>query len=338
MTIETTHASTDRPQPRTGPFETQAPELRTAGSTGRSLGDRARTAGPLERGLGWFSIGLGATQLLAPRTVARLAGLRRNHDALIRFCGARELSCGIGILTQSRPSPWIEARVVGDVADLAMLGLALLSPRNSRGLTAAAFAAVAGVTALDVICSRELDRGRGAPGALLYGVPVECVVTINRSPQECYAFWRNLDNLPRFMEHLQEVTVFDERRSHWIARAPAGTHVEWDAEITEDRPNQMLAWRSLEGSDVPNTGTVRFEPAPAGRGTILRVTMQYDPPAGRLGAAVAKLFGEEPRQQVAGDLRRFKQLLETGEIATTMGQSAGKRSALGSLFRKGDRT
>src|SRR5918994_1718642 len=336
MAIETTLISADH-QPRPRPFETDAPRDQ-ASRAASPMRARAQNVGPLERGLGWFSIGLGTAQLLMPRGVARLAGIRENHDVLIRLCGLRELACGIGILTQPQPGPWIKARIAGDVADLAMLGLALTSSRNSRGRTSAALAAVAAVTALDVICTRELDRGRGTPGALIYGVPVEKVVTVNRSPEECYTFWRNLENLPRFMRHLESVEAIDDRRSHWIAKAPVGTTVEWEAEITEDRPSQMLAWRTLEGSDIPNSGTVRFEPAPPGRGTILRVTLQYDPPAGRLGAAVAKLFGEEPQQQVAADLRRFKQLLETGEIPTTVGQSAGKRSAIGRLLRKGDRT
>jgi uncharacterized membrane protein len=336
MAIETTLISADQ-QPRPRPFETDATreQVRRAASTARA---HAPSVGPLERGLGWFSIGLGTAQLLMPREVAGLAGIREDHDTLIRLCGLRELACGIGILTQPQPGPWIKARIAGDVADLAMLGLALTSSRNARGRTSAAFAAVAAVTALDVICSRELDRGRGSRGTLLYGVPVEKVVTVSRSPEECYTFWRNLENLPRFMQHLESVEAIDDRRSHWIAKAPAGTTVEWDSEITEDRPNQMLAWRTLEGSDIPNSGTVRFEPAPPGRGTVIRVTLQYDPPAGKLGAAIAKLFGEEPQQQVAGDLRRFKQLLEIGEIPTTVGQSAGKRSAIGRLLRKGDRT
>jgi uncharacterized membrane protein len=269
--------------------------------------------------------------------VGRMAGISKDHTGLMRLCGLRELSAGVGILTQPNTAPWVKARVVGDMGDLAMLGLALLSPRNSRGRTLAALAAVAGVTALDVMCSRELNRDSNARGALLYGVPVEKVVTVNRTPEECYNFWRKLENLPRFMQHLESVKVIDERRSHWVAKAPAGMQVEWDAQITEDRPNQMLAWRTIEGSEIPNTGTVRFEPAPPGRGTIVRVALQYDPPAGAFGAAVAKLFGEEPQQQVNDDLRRFKQLLETGEIPTTAGQPTGRRSTLGRLFARGDR-
>jgi uncharacterized membrane protein len=157
------------------------------------------------------------------------------------------------------------------------------------------------------------------------GIRVEKSVTINQSPDVLYRFWRSFENLPRFMDHLESVTQIDGRHSHWVARAPAGRMVEWDAEITEERENELIAWRSLEGSVIDNAGTVRFEPAPGGRGTVVRVSLAYNPPAGVLGAAVAKLFGEEPAQQVASDLRRFKQLMEAGEIPTTQGQPSGRR-------------
>ena len=139
-------------------------------------------------------------------------------------------------------------------------------------------------------------------------------VTVDRGREEVYAFWRDFENLPRFMEHLESVRITDGDRSHWTARAPAGRTVEWDAELTEDVPGERIAWRSLPGADVPNRGVVRFVPAPADRGTEVHVELEYDPPAGRLGATVAKLFGEEPSIQVAADLRRFKQVLETGEV------------------------
>jgi uncharacterized membrane protein len=116
------------------------------------------------------------------------------------------------------------------------------------------------------------------------------------------------------MRHLESVRVTGEGRSHWVARAPAGTTVEWDAEVVEDRPNELIAWRSLPGSEVPNSGTVRFALAPGGRGTEVRVELQYDPPGGKLAAVVAKLFREEPSQQVQDDLRNFKQVLEIGEV------------------------
>ncbi len=138
--------------------------------------------------------------------------------------------------------------------------------------------------------------------------------TINSSPEELYRFWRDFENLPRFMRHLESVRVTEPGRSHWKAKAPAGTTVEWDAEITEDRPNELIAWRSLEGADVENSGSVRFTPATGGRGTVVTVNVEYDPPGGKVGSLVAKLFGEEPEQQVQDDLRAFKQVIETGEV------------------------
>lgn len=149
------------------------------------------------------------------------------------------------------------------------------------------------------------------------GIKVDRVVMIERSPEEVWRFWRDFENLPRFMEHLESVTVRNDRLSHWIARAPAGTRVEWDAEIHNAIPGELIAWRSLPGADVDNAGSVHFYPAHGGRATEVRVVLSYEPPAGRLGAAVATLFGEEPAQQVEDDLRRLKQVLESGEVATT---------------------
>lgn len=161
------------------------------------------------------------------------------------------------------------------------------------------------------------------------GSKVEKSVTINKSPAELYAFWRNFENLPRFMNHLESVQTMGGNRSRWVAKAPAGSTVAWDAEVYNEKENELIAWRSLEGADVDNAGSVRFEPASGGRGTTVRVSLKYDPPGGLLGSAVARLFGENPEQQIEEDLRRFKQLMETGEAATTMGQSSG-RSAAGS--------
>jgi len=146
------------------------------------------------------------------------------------------------------------------------------------------------------------------------GVRVEERIVLNRARSEVYRFWRNLENLPRFMDHLESVTVLDEERSHWVAKAPAGTRVEWDAVIHNEIPNELIAWRSLEGSDVDNAGSVHFSPTENGD-TEVRVVLRYDPPAGRMGAAVAWLFGEEPSRQVAEDLRRLKQVLEATDPA-----------------------
>jgi uncharacterized membrane protein len=156
------------------------------------------------------------------------------------------------------------------------------------------------------------------------GVKVEKSVTINKSAGELYNFWLNFENLPRFMNHLEEVRVTGDGRSHWVAKGPAGTRVEWDAESYNLVENEIIAWRSLEGSQVANAGSVHFKAAPEGRGTEVRVVLKYDPPAGVLGAWVAKLFGEAPDQQIEEDLGRFKQLMETGETATVTGQTSGR--------------
>jgi uncharacterized membrane protein len=152
-------------------------------------------------------------------------------------------------------------------------------------------------------------------------------ITINRPAEDVYRFWRDLANLPSFMNHLASVEVTGNGRSHWTANAPAGRTVDWDAEIVEDKPNQRLAWRSLDGSQVSNSGWVSFTPAPGdGGGTEVRVELSYDPPGGALGKVVAKLFGEEPQQQVTDDLRRLKQVLETGEVVRSEGSPEGTRT------------
>jgi len=156
------------------------------------------------------------------------------------------------------------------------------------------------------------------------GTKVEKSVTINRPAAELYSFWRNFENLPRFMNHLESVRVTGGDRSHWVAKAPAGTSVEWDAEVYNEKEGELIAWRTLEGSEVASAGSVRFESAPGGRGTVVRVSLKYDPPGGKLGSLVARLFGENPEQQIDEDLHRFKQLMETGETATTEGQPSGR--------------
>ncbi len=141
-------------------------------------------------------------------------------------------------------------------------------------------------------------------------VRVEHSVTVDRPREELYRYWRNLENLPRVMRNLKAVQVIDERRSHWVARAPAGRTVEWDAEIHNEVPGEIIAWKSLQGASVPNAGSVHFGAAPDGRGTEIRVVLEYAPPAGRLGAAAVRLFDEDPDTQVREDLERFRTVME----------------------------
>jgi uncharacterized membrane protein len=159
--------------------------------------------------------------------------------------------------------------------------------------------------------------------------PVETVVTIARPRADLYAFWRRLENLPRFMKNLEQVTDLGDGRSHWVGRSPLGLKVDWDAEIVEERQGRLLSWHSLPGSQVHNAGTVYFDDAPAGRGTMVRVSMELRAAASGLGQVAGKALGGVAAQQVREDLRRFKELMEAGEVATTEGQPHGERSLLG---------
>jgi uncharacterized membrane protein len=165
------------------------------------------------------------------------------------------------------------------------------------------------------------------------GINIEEAVTINRTPDELFAYWRKFDQLPRFMNYLVSVKELDHRRSHWVAKAPGGRTMEWDAEIINEIPGELIGWRTLDGADVISAGSVRFKAAPR-HGTEVRVRMQYEPPAGKVGSAVAWLLGHEPSQTIREDLRRLKQLMEAGEVPTTEGQPHGRRSALMSAFSR----
>ena len=207
----------------------------------------------LAKGLGWFSVGLGLTGLLAPEAIASIAGVSKRRTGLIRLYGLGELAAGIAIMYVMQPS-------------------------------------------------KIHKRGIHAQGT--------CIV--NSTPEEVYQFWRNFENLPRFMRHLELVAMREAGISHWVATGPAGTTVEWDARIINEVDNKLIGWQSLEGSTISTAGSVHFDESE--RGTTVRVRLQYSPPAGKLGSTVAWLFGEEPSQQIREDLRRFKALLETGEI------------------------
>lgn len=270
----------------------------------------------LANGLGWFSIGLGLAEVVAPAQVARLIGVEptRKRKTLLRTYGLREMAAGVGILSQQQPAGWLWARVAGDVVDLASLGKA--ADKAERGRLTAATLAVAGVTALDIYCGTKLSQsnGNGRSDGGSKQVRVSKVIIINKSPEEVYQYWRNFENLPSFMTHLDSVRGSNNGRTHWRAKGPAGAVVEWDAETVVDEPNSKIAWRSVPGSDIENSGSVRFERAAGDRGTLVRVDLGYIPPGGTLSPTFAKLLGSDPEQQLAGDLRALKQVLETGEI------------------------
>jgi uncharacterized membrane protein len=259
--------------------------------------------------LGCFSIGLGLAELLAPRQMARLIGIQE-RGLLLRSLGLREVASGVGLLTQAKPAGWMWSRVAGDAMDLALLGSALRGAQTGRGRAALAATAVTGVMIADILASRRLSQH----GDWIGTMSLTKTVTINRPAEDLYRVWRRLDQLPRILPRLQLVQMNSDTQSHWSVKGPGGSTVEWDAEITEDRPNEIIAWRSSHESTVRHAGSVRFKPAPGDRGTEVTVSFAYDPPGGAVGTAIASLFGDEPGQQIQDGLRAFKQAMETGEV------------------------
>lgn len=281
----------------------------------------------LARGLGWFSIGLGLAEVLAPRGIAKIAGVRGNHTGLIRLFGLREIASGIGIFAQGRrPAAAVWSRVAGDALDLAALSAAFASPRSSKGRVAFATANVLAVTAIDVLCAQQLGKSATAGE---HGVNVESFITINRSPVELYRLWREPRTLPQVMGYFAEINTIGENSARWSVRAPLGQSIEWDARIVEDRPDEFVRWESVEGASVPNEGSVQFRPAPGDRGTEVRLSFRFDPPGGVLGSAAASLLSVVPDALAAKALRRFKALAETGEIPTTENQPAARDGGRG---------
>ena len=203
-------------------------------------------------------------------------------------------------------------------AALAALGITRRSPLGIAMAAGGGLLAYRGIIA----------KGSQTPSVIY----VRKAVSIDKSPEELYRFWHNFEELPRFMRHLQSVRS-GGGRLEWVSRGPLGKQFQWNAEIVEDRENELISWRSLPDSEIENQGSVRFQQAPEGRGTEMRVELMYRPPAGKLGVVFARLFGEEPEQQVREDLRRFKELMEAGEIATTDGQPHGRRSKVTTMLK-----
>ncbi len=229
------------------------------------------------------------------------------------------------ILTNTNTNVNSTERIVSAVAGGGLIAYGL-KRRDAAGLGLAAVGAMLGLRGATGHCQvydaagiNTADESEAKPTR----IHVQKSVTINKSAAELYGFWRNFENLPLFMNHLESVKVTGELTSHWKAKAPLGYSVEWDAELTSDVPNEKIGWKSAEISEIPNSGTVEFRPT-TNRGTQVRVTLTYEPPAGKIGSLIAKLFGEEPSQQVAEDLRRFKRLMETGIIMKIEGQPSGR--------------
>jgi uncharacterized membrane protein len=232
--------------------------------------EKERDTGRLVRALGMTSAGLGVPMLWRTDEVARVVGFDDSTvaPAVLRAVGAREMVHAGLLLLGPQRSVW--TRVVGDGLDLAVLGVALRQRTGERRMRAmAATLAVLGITGLDLCAAtrtRSQQHGKGRPGPL----ELHASVTVNKTPEETYAFWRDLENLPSFMLHLKEVSEDGHGRTRWVANAPVRRKVTWDAEITGDEPGRRISWKSLPGADVDNSGTVHFSPAPGDRGTEVR--------------------------------------------------------------------
>jgi uncharacterized membrane protein len=280
----------------------------------------------LPRLLGWASLGLGTAQLAAPHAVSRLAGVDDSATAraAVPLAGTRELGHAALLLGSREPAPWVWTRVAGDVIDLTALSRALAFRRGvRRGRTAIATAAVAAITAADLYAAVQERRRKKDDEEV---IDLHASITVKRPRAEVYRYWHDFANFPRFMAYVESVETDGRGHSHWTVRGPARWTVEWDADITVDRQNELIAWQSTGRIPVGNTGSVRFSDAPGDRGTELRIDLAYEPPAGRAGAAVAKLLGAHPEQQVRDNLRRFKQVMETGEVVRSDGSPEGSRA------------
>jgi uncharacterized membrane protein len=306
--------------------------VRRYGGGGSATGDgrirevnlpKARRADKLAQGLGWFSIGLGVAQIVAPRRMSRLIGVKDadGNKVLMRAVGMREIAAGIGLLSDPKPIGFAVARVAGDVMDLAMLANALNTPENDHGRTAFATAAVIGVGLLDVLASEDLATTVPRvvhPSRSGAGLHIRKSVTVNRPVEEVYGFWRNFENLPQFMKHLDSVRNTGEGRSRWKARSPDDVAaVEWDVEVVEDRTNELIAWRILGISEITGTGRVQFVPAPGERGTEVHAEFEYTARGGPVGAKVARFLRDVPGVKLENELNLLKQILETGEIVNS---------------------
>ncbi|MBV8535497.1 MAG: SRPBCC family protein [Alphaproteobacteria bacterium] len=308
--------------------------------------------------LGWVSLALGLAGAMAPRSTARLIGVADDETncRALQLVGVRELVSGVGVLSNPEAPGWLWSRVAGDAMDLALLGSAYASDEADTGRLSLATAAVIGITLADLLCAERLsaarerppergrDRHSGTSGALAQAsgraratiaewtgnrpVHVISAITINAPAEELYRFWRNVENLPRAMRHIEAVQALDDRSSRWRAKGPLGSPIEWESEITQDMPNERIAWRSRPGAALDTRGAMTFKPASGGRGTVVKVVFDYRPPGGAVGAAFARLIGKAPDQEAEEDLRRLKQIFETGEIlesdATAKGSGASQ--------------
>jgi uncharacterized membrane protein len=310
--------------------------MRGPQANGRTTGSEEQ-AGELEltlaRALGWGSLGLGIPQLTMPGRFDRAIGIDPDLEtrAWTLVVGVRELAAAAGILRLEWPRPraWLWARVAGDVKDL-MLLVSAWGKRESTPRLVGAIGGALAIGAADVFAAvrmtRRTEQAEQAPAQERREegpLQAKAQITVRASRDEVYAFWHDFQNLPRFMAYLEEVQQSDGR-SHWKAKAPMGRTVEWDAETTRDVPGETIAWRSLQGGMVSTSGAVRFVDAPGDRGTEIHLDLEYDLPGGAVTATIAKVLGGDAKMMAKDDLRRFKQVVETGEVVRSEGSPEGQ--------------
>lgn len=264
----------------------------------------------LATGLGLFGIGLGLAQVIAPRKVERLIGVRDRTRPrnVVRAYGVREIATGVAILAQPGSARGVWSRVAGDVLDLAAIGTAYSKHDAKRGPLTIAAVSVLGLTALDILCSKQLQSNGDA---LKAPERFSKTIVIDRNPEDIYNFCRNLENVPKFVSVIESVEVHDGQRAHWKARLSRGRTMEWDTEIREDEPNRGFSWRGADRSKFRRSGSVQLEPAPGNRGTLVRLEMELAAP--RMLARAAKAAGI-PQAILSKSLHALKQILETGEV------------------------
>jgi uncharacterized membrane protein len=287
-------------------------------TNGGAPGPATADVEPLARALGWFSLGLGLAQLAVPRRVAHLIGLPGHEDdqKVMRAVGLRECASGLGILAQAKPTPWLWSRVGGDAMDLALLRSAMDSPGTRKDRVTAATLAVLGITAADLLVSTRMTTEPSAPYEAMQArdVPVMAAVTVQAPVSQVFTIWDGFQGLPRFMSDAASVQITGERQSRWTVTGPAGMRLEWNVVITDSRPNEQITWRSAEASMFSAEGTVRFRTAPGQRGTHVIFDAHFSPPGGELGKKIAQPLADVLAVKIGNDLRRFKQLIEVGEI------------------------
>lgn len=295
----------------------------------------AGSATRVERGLGAFSVGLGGALIAVPGLLAKLSGMPDDPASRIalRSAGVREVLVGIGLLTTKQPSGWVWARAGQDAMDISMIGLATMRPNvRSRKRLLITGGVLAGICAVDVLAASRSTRR--AESALVDSAGDDAVsndavekamatsqakasVMVDRPVKYVFDAWHNFSAFPRFMEHVESVSSNPDGTLHWVVKAPAGMSVDWDARIVADVPNQRIEWESEPDSMVRNHGCVEFRKGENKGETEVTVDLQFHPPMGAAGKAVARLFGEHPQQQIEEDLMRFKQVLESGGIDWT---------------------